>query len=98
MIGWPSLTASAADGPNLAAGRAAAASSAHAEYPAPNTTDGNASTYWESAGGNLPQWVQTDLGSAARVDEVTLRLLPSWESRTQTLSSRAARTAPASRR
>ncbi|MFD3412241.1 discoidin domain-containing protein [Streptomyces cyaneofuscatus] len=86
MIGWPSLTASAADGPNLAAGRAAAASSAHAEYPAPNITDGNASTYWESAGGGLPQWVQTDLGSAARVDEVTLKLPPSWESRTQTLS------------
>ncbi|PVC63333.1 discoidin domain-containing protein, partial [Streptomyces sp. CS065A] len=86
MIGWPSLTASAADGPNLAAGRAATASSAHAEYPAPNITDGNASTYWESAGGNLPQWVQTDLGSSARVDEVTLKLPPSWESRTQTLS------------
>ncbi|CAM5292761.1 Secreted glycosyl hydrolase OS=Streptomyces microflavus OX=1919 GN=G3I39_17710 PE=4 SV=1 [Streptomyces microflavus] len=86
MIGVPSLTASAADGPNLAAGRAAAASSAHAEYPAPNTTDGNASTYWESAGGGLPQWVQTDLGTAARVDEVTLKLPPSWESRTQTLS------------
>lgn len=86
MIGVPTLTASAADGPNLAAGRAAAASSAHAEYPAPNTTDGNASTYWESAGGGLPQWVQTDLGTAARVDEVTLKLPPSWESRTQTLS------------
>ncbi|MGW3933772.1 discoidin domain-containing protein, partial [Streptomyces microflavus] len=86
MIGVPSLTASAADGPNLAAGRAAAAGSAHAEYPAPNITDGNASTYWESAGGGLPQWVQTDLGTAARVDEVTLKLPPSWESRTQTLS------------
>ncbi|MFJ7059754.1 discoidin domain-containing protein [Streptomyces microflavus] len=86
MIGVPSLTASAADGPNLAAGRAAAASSAHAEYPAANTTDGNASTYWESAGGGLPQWVQTDLGTAARVDEVTLKLPASWESRTQTLS------------
>ncbi|MFJ1594199.1 discoidin domain-containing protein, partial [Kitasatospora albolonga] len=86
MIGVPSLAASAADGPNLAAGRAAAASSAHAEYPAPDITDGNASTYWESAGGSLPQWVQTDLGSAARVDEVTLKLPPSWESRTQTLS------------
>ncbi|CAO0827419.1 Secreted glycosyl hydrolase OS=Streptomyces microflavus OX=1919 GN=G3I39_17710 PE=4 SV=1 [Streptomyces microflavus] len=30
--------------------------------------------------------MQTDLGTAARVDEVTLKLPPSWESRTQTLS------------
>ncbi|WP_143667154.1 hypothetical protein, partial [Streptomyces sp. ms184] len=55
MIGIPSLAAAAADGPNLAAGRAAAASSAHAEYGAANITDGNRSTYWESAGGGLPQ-------------------------------------------
>ncbi len=86
LIGGPPLAASAADGPNLAAGRAAAASSAHAEYPATGITDGNASTYWESAGGSLPQWVQADLGTPARVDEVTLKLPPSWESRTQTLS------------
>ncbi len=86
LIGGPPLAASAADGPNLAAGRATAASSAHAEYPATGITDGNASTYWESAGGSLPQWVQTDLGTPARVDEVTLKLPPSWESRTQTLS------------
>ncbi|SCE31327.1 discoidin domain-containing protein, partial [Streptomyces sp. DvalAA-19] len=86
LIGGPPLAASAADGPNLAAGRATAASSAHAEYPATGITDGNASTYWESTGGSLPQWVQTDLGTPARVDEVTLKLPPTWESRTQTLS------------
>lgn len=86
MIGWPSLTASAADGPNLAAGRAAAASSAHAEYGASNITDGNRSTYWESAGGGLPQWVQADLGAGTRVDEVKLTLPAGWETRTQTLS------------
>ncbi|WP_405628372.1 discoidin domain-containing protein [Streptomyces sp. NBC_01174] len=86
MIGWPSLTAAAADGPNIAAGRAAAASSAGDAYGARNVTDGNQATYWEGSGGTLPQWVQTDLGSAARVDEVTLKLPAGWESRQQTLS------------
>ncbi|MEV6476476.1 discoidin domain-containing protein [Streptomyces sp. NPDC051657] len=86
MIGVPSLAAAAADGPNLAAGRAAAASSAHTEYGASNVTDGNRSTYWESAGGGLPQWVQTDLGAGTRVDEVRLTLPAGWETRTQTLS------------
>ncbi|MFJ8922962.1 discoidin domain-containing protein [Streptomyces sp. NPDC102415] len=86
MIGWPSLTAAAADGPNIAAGRAAAASSAGDAYGAGNVTDGNQATYWEGSGGTLPQWVQTDLGSAARVDEVTLKLPAGWESRQQTLS------------
>lgn len=86
MIGWPSLTAAAADGPNIAAGRAAAASSAGDAYGAKNVTDGNQATYWEGSGGTLPQWVQTDLGSAARVDEVTLKLPAGWESRQQTLS------------
>ncbi|SCK07110.1 CARDB protein [Streptomyces sp. LamerLS-316] len=86
MIGWPSLTAAAADGPNIAAGRAAAASSAGDAYGAGNVTDGNQATYWEGSGGTLPQWVQTDLGSAARVDEVTLKLPAGWEGRQQTLS------------
>ncbi|MFJ9111336.1 discoidin domain-containing protein [Streptomyces sp. NPDC102283] len=86
MIGVPSLAAAAASGPNLAAGRAAAASSAHAEYGASHITDGNRSTYWESAGGGLPQWVQTDLGAGTRVDEVKLTLPAGWETRTQTLS------------
>ncbi|MFC8595082.1 discoidin domain-containing protein, partial [Streptomyces atroolivaceus] len=86
MIGWPSFTAAAADGPNIAAGRATAASSAGGEYAARNVTDGNQSTYWEGTGGTLPQWVQTDLGSTARVEEVRLKLPASWESRQQTLS------------
>ncbi|MGY5035199.1 discoidin domain-containing protein [Streptomyces sp. 900116325] len=86
MIGWPALTASAAGGPNIAVGRPAAASSANSEYTARNITDGDRSTYWEGAGSTLPQWVQTDLGTATRVDEVTLRLPASWESRQQTLS------------
>ena len=86
LIGWPTLTASAADGPNIAAGRPATASTAHAEYPAGNITDGNQGTYWQSAQGGLPQWVQTDLGATSRVDEVVLKLPAGWESRSQTLS------------
>ncbi|MCX4238547.1 discoidin domain-containing protein [Streptomyces ortus] len=87
LLGLPSLTGAAeAAGPDLAAGRPATASSAHAEYAADNITDGNQGTYWQSAGSAFPQWVQTDLGSSARVDEVVLRLPAGWESRSQTLS------------
>ncbi|MFJ8935257.1 discoidin domain-containing protein [Streptomyces sp. NPDC102365] len=87
LLGLPSLTGAAeAAGPDLAAGRPATASSAHAEYAADNITDGNQGTYWQSAGSTFPQWVQTDLGTTARVDEVVLRLPAGWESRSQTLS------------
>ncbi|MFD9795435.1 discoidin domain-containing protein [Streptomyces sp. NPDC059070] len=82
----PPLAASAAGGPDLAAGRPAAASSANAPYTAAKITDGDASTYWESAGSALPQWVQADLGATARVDEVVLRLPAGWEARRQTLA------------
>ncbi|MBT2445099.1 discoidin domain-containing protein [Streptomyces sp. ISL-36] len=85
-LGWPALSAAAAGGPNIAAGRPAAAASAHSEYGAGNITDGNQGTYWQSAGSTLPQWVQTDLGATARVDEVVLKLPAGWESRSQTLS------------
>ncbi|MFF1444927.1 discoidin domain-containing protein [Streptomyces sp. NPDC058295] len=87
MLGVSSLTtASAADGPNLAAGRPTAAGSSHAEYAARNITDGDQGSYWQSADGDLPQWVQADLGSTARVDEVVLKLPAPWETRSQALS------------
>ncbi|MEV6572274.1 discoidin domain-containing protein [Streptomyces sp. NPDC051577] len=86
MITWPALTAAAAGGPSVAAGRRAAASSANGSYTAANVTDGNQSTYWESAGGTFPQWVQTDLGATTRIDQVVLKLPAAWESRSQTLS------------
>ncbi|MGY1577542.1 discoidin domain-containing protein [Streptomyces sp. MN13] len=82
---WPTI-ASAAGGPNIAAGDPAAASSSHSEYRAANITDGQQATYWQSAGDDLPQWVQADLGGTHRVDEVVLRLPASWERRSQTLS------------
>ncbi|MFJ6796963.1 discoidin domain-containing protein [Streptomyces sp. NPDC091268] len=86
MLGWPALSAVAAGGPSVSAGRPAAASSANGAYTAANITDGNQSTYWESAGGTFPQWVQTDLGATTRVDQVVLKLPAAWESRSQTLS------------
>ncbi|MFI9612011.1 discoidin domain-containing protein [Streptomyces sp. NPDC052023] len=85
-LGGPLMTARAAGGPNIALGDTASASSAGAEYGAAHITDGNQGTYWESAGANLPQWVQADLGTTERVDEVVLKLPAGWESRTQTLS------------
>ncbi|PZG07007.1 Secreted glycosyl hydrolase [Micromonospora craterilacus] len=81
----PAPPAAAAGGPNLAAGRAATASSVNGPYAAANVTDGNAGTYWESSGA-LPQWVQVDLGSGQSIDQVKLKLPAGWETRTQTLS------------
>ncbi|MFF3348872.1 discoidin domain-containing protein [Streptomyces sp. NPDC002779] len=86
VLGGPLMAAEAAGGPNIALGDAASASTSHTEYGARNITDGNQGTYWQSAGSNLPQWVQADLGSAARVDEVVLKVPAGWESRNQTLS------------
>ncbi|MEU3608584.1 discoidin domain-containing protein [Streptomyces sp. NPDC035033] len=85
-LGGPLTTAEAAGGPNLALGDTAGASSAHAEYGAAHITDGDQGTYWQSAGSAFPQWVQADLGTATRVDEVVLKLPAGWESRSQTLS------------
>ncbi|MEU3252330.1 discoidin domain-containing protein [Streptomyces sp. NPDC006997] len=85
-LGGPAFTAQAAGGPNIALGDRASASSSQAEYTAPNITDGDQGTYWESAGGDVPQWVQTDLGTTENVDEVVLKLPAGWESRSQTLS------------
>jgi hypothetical protein len=85
-LGGPLTTARAAGGPNIVLGDTASSSSAHAEYGASRITDGDQGTYWQSAGPDLPQWVQADLGTATRVDEVVLKLPAHWESRNQTLS------------
>ncbi|MFF9340270.1 discoidin domain-containing protein [Streptomyces sp. NPDC014773] len=85
-LGGPLVAAHAAGGPNIALGDAASAGSAQSGYGAGNITDGNQGTYWESAGGSLPQWVQADLGTTTRVDEVVLKLPAGWETRNQTLS------------
>ncbi|HYU85458.1 MAG TPA: discoidin domain-containing protein, partial [Kribbellaceae bacterium] len=85
----PTPRASAAGGPNLAAGKPASASTTNGPYVASNLTDGNAATYWESASGAFPQWAQVDLGDATAIDQVVLKLPPSWGARTQTLSLQA---------
>jgi hypothetical protein len=87
--------AGAASSPNLAAGRAATANSFTQDKVAANVTDGNATTYWESANGVFPQWVQVDLGTAVAVNRVVLRLPPTWETRTETLSVQGSSTGTA---
>ena len=73
---------------NLAAGAAITASSSTSGFPPSNANDGNASSYWESADGSFPQWLQADLGSTQAVGSLTLDLPPStsWATRTETLS------------
>lgn len=72
---------------DLAAGKAATASSAVAPYVAGNVTDGNQSSYWESANNAFPQWVQVDLGAASTVTDLVLKLpTTSWGTRTQTIT------------
>jgi hypothetical protein len=74
---------------NIAAGRPATASSqVNSTQAATTATDGDANTYWESANGAFPQWLQVDLGATYAIGKVTLKLPPStaWATRTQTLS------------
>lgn len=79
--------AAVAAGPNLAAGKAASASSTVQTYTAANVTDGNQGTYWESANNAFPQWVQVDLGSAVSTNQVVLKLpTGGWGARSQTLA------------
>ncbi|MBT2481922.1 hypothetical protein J7E94_27750 [Streptomyces sp. ISL-94] len=59
-------------------------------------TDGNQSTYWESAGSTFPQGVQTDLGAVTRVDQVVLKLPAAWESRSQPQAATPSTRSPAS--
>ncbi len=74
---------------NLALNKPATASSDYQSYVPANVTDGNTSSYWESAdGAAYPQTISVDLGSAQSIGSVTLDLPPSsaWSTRTETLS------------
>ncbi|MFG3431070.1 discoidin domain-containing protein, partial [Streptomyces californicus] len=76
------LTTTAAT-PNLAQGKTFSASGHADVYGAGNAGDGNRNTYWESKNNALPQWVQVDLGSSVKVNQVTLRLPGGWPDRSQ---------------
>ncbi|WP_246076322.1 CARDB domain-containing protein [Amycolatopsis cihanbeyliensis] len=64
------------------------ASSSLAGYPVANSVDGDPASYWESANGAFPQWLQVDLGSARPVQRVVVKLPAHWEARTQTIAVR----------
>nr|WP_123559751.1 discoidin domain-containing protein [Kitasatospora cineracea] len=86
LLTGPVLPARAAGGPDLAAGKVVTASSTNGQYTAANVNDGNQATYWESGSAALPQWIQVDLGAAARVDQVVLKLPAGWGARSETLT------------
>ncbi|MFE9424717.1 discoidin domain-containing protein [Kitasatospora sp. NPDC006697] len=71
---------------DLALGRTATASSANGQYTAGNLNDGDQNSYWESANGSFPQWAQIDLGAAASISQVVLKLPSGWGARSQTLA------------
>jgi hypothetical protein len=73
---------------NLALNQLASASAYIQTYTPGNATDGNTSTYWESANNAFPQWLQVDLGATKSFSRIVLDLPPasSWSTRTQTLS------------
>ncbi|GAA5191361.1 hypothetical protein GCM10023322_48570 [Rugosimonospora acidiphila] len=74
---------------NLALAATMTASSTAPGYPATNSNDGNAGSYWESSNGaGFPQTLTADLGSTQNLGSVTLRLPPAtaWATRTETLS------------
>lgn len=81
----PTQTPPPANG-NLARGKPISATSTNDVYRAQNANDGNAATYWESANNAFPQSVTVDLGAAAALNRVVLRLPAGWEARTETLT------------
>ncbi len=76
----------AADTANLAQGKSITASSVTQNYVATNANDGNVNTYWEGSPNSYANTLTVDLGNAQSINKVVLKLNPTWETRTQTLS------------
>ncbi len=84
MYGGPVLPASAAGGPNLALGKATAASGHNDVYVQSNVNDGNQASYWEGVNNTFPQWVQVDLGTSTAIDQVVVKIPNGWGARSET--------------
>ncbi|WP_308012230.1 galactose-binding domain-containing protein [Actinacidiphila acidipaludis] len=80
------FTAAGQGNVDLAAGRPTSESSHTDVYASSNATDGNPSSYWESANNAFPQWIQADLGAAHSASRIVLRLPAAWGARSQTLA------------
>ncbi|NRQ38402.1 glycosyl hydrolase [Nonomuraea sp. NN258] len=89
VLGLLAAPAWAAAETNLAAGKPATAASHTDVYRPANVTDGDQATYWESANHALPQWIQVDLGTAAELSRLVLKLPAGWPTRSQTLTVQA---------
>lgn len=73
---------------NLAKGRPVTATGHVDVYSPGKAVDGDANSYWESTNHAFPQSLTVDLGTAAEVRRLVLKLPPAavWQARTQTLS------------
>ena len=72
---------------DLALGRTATSSSQQCSWCGPDKlTDGDPTTYFESADGTFPQTATVDLGQTVSVDRIVLKLPPNWGARTQTIA------------
>ncbi|MEY9934392.1 hypothetical protein ABH926_009060 [Catenulispora sp. GP43] len=72
---------------DLALGRTATSSSQQCSWCGPDKlTDGDPTTYFESADGTFPQTATVDLGQTVPVDRIVLKLPPNWGARTQTIA------------
>src|ERR1700761_8943537 len=59
---------------NLALNKTMTASSSAPDLVPSNAADGNQTSYWQSGGSTLPQWLQADLGRSSAIGQVVLKL------------------------
>lgn len=71
---------------NLALNKTATASSERTVDVASNATDGNTSTWWGSANDTFPSSITVDMNTVESIDQVILKLNPTWGTRTQNIT------------